>query len=267
MPEIYQRRQQQRPNAWLRIAGLAYAMSGFLIALVGFLYTIPFLLNLKVAGTLLVSPSIDLGPRVSPGMAVLVDSCLIAAFGLQHSLMARDGFKRWFAAHAPAELTRATFVHASSLALWALLLLWQPLPFLLVDLSAGSGVLTGFNLLAWSIVLIGALNVDLLQLWGVRQAWAWCRGKTYERPTFEARWLYGWLRHPIYSGLLLVFWATPRLTVGHLLFAAGMTTYILIGRCFEERDLLRQYGDAYRHYQHSVPAFVPRLRSPRAPIC
>jgi protein-S-isoprenylcysteine O-methyltransferase Ste14 len=173
--------------------------------------------------------------------------------------MAREGFKQWLTRNIPVGLERATYVHASNLALWPVLLLWQPIPYVLVDLSAVRPLMTAIYWAGWLLVLVSSLNVDLFDLWGLRQAWSWSRGEVYAPPLFTQSWLYRQVRHPIYLGLLIVFWATPQLTVGHALFAGCMSAYIFIGAWFEERDLVRKYGDAYRDYQRKVPAYFPRL--------
>ncbi len=246
-------------SALLGALGAAYALVAFAPALALFLYAIPFLANLKIAKQAVVTPSIDIGDPGPVATAVLVDSLLIALFGLQHSLMARPGFKRRLMRLVPSALERATYVHASNLALWPVLLFWQPLPYVLVDLSSQRALISAIYWLGWLIVLLASLNIDLLELWGVRQAMSWARGEAYAPPPFRESWLYRRVRHPIYLGLLIAFWATPQLTAGHALFAAGMSAYILIGTWFEERDLVRTYGDAYRSYRRAVPAYLPRL--------
>jgi protein-S-isoprenylcysteine O-methyltransferase Ste14 len=248
------------PGGLLRALGLLYALVAFVAALALFLYAIPFLINLRYLKGAVVSPSIDVGSSVPVVWAALIDVCLILLFGLQHSVMARDGFKRWLARNFPEGLERATYVHASNLTLWPVLLLWQPIPTVLVDLSGLRPLMTGIYWSGWLIVLLSSLNIDLLALWGLRQAWSWARGEAYEPPPFKENWLYRHVRHPIYLGLLIVFWATPWLTVGHVLFAGCMSAYIFIGAWFEERDLVRKHGDSYRDYQRKVPAYLPALR-------
>ena len=156
----------------------------------------------------------------------------------------------------PEGLERATYVHASNLTLWPVLLFWQPIPIVLVDLSSVRPLMMGIYWVGWLIVLLSSLNIDLLELWGLRQAWSWSRGEVYEPPPFKESWLYRQVRHPIYLGLLIAFWATPQLTVGHALFAGCMSAYIFIGAWFEERDLVRKHGESYRDYQRKVPAYL-----------
>ena len=247
------------PGALTRAVGLVYALTAFVLAFALFLYTIPFLANLRFLKRAIVNPTVDFGPTRQWLTAALIDGGLILLFGLQHSLMARDDFKRWLTARIPGGLERATYVHGSNLALWPVLLFWQPIPIVLLDLSGARSIMMAIYWLGWLIVLLSSLNIDLLELWGVRQARSWSRGEVYQSPPFKETWLYHRVRHPIYLGLLIVFWATPQLTIGHALFAAGMSAYIFIGAWFEERDLVRTYGEAYRQYQRDVPAYVPRL--------
>jgi methanethiol S-methyltransferase len=249
-----------RPGRFIGLLGLLYALAGFAVGLAAFAYAVPFLANFKFQGVLLVHPTIDIGSPRGVAPAVAIDLGLIMLFGLQHSIMARDGFKSWLRRYVPDGLERATYVHASNLVLWAVLLFWQPVPVVLLDLSGVRGLLGTTYLLGWLLVLIASFNLDLLELWGLRQAWSWSQGRTYTPRPIKVRRLYRQVRHPIYSGLIIVFWLTPVLTVGHALLAAGMTAYMLIGARFEERDLLRKYGDSYRQYQRAVPAFLPRLR-------
>jgi methanethiol S-methyltransferase len=250
------------PGRIARALGLAYALAGFAVALALFIYAVPFLANLQIFKRAIVSPSIDVGPTGPIGWAILADLGLIALFGLQHTLMARDRFKRWLERLVPAGLERATYVHASNLTLWPVLLFWQPIPSVLVDLTFVRAPMMGLYWVGWLIVLLSSLNIDLLDLWGLRQARSWSRGEVYVRPPFKETWLYRQVRHPIYLGLLIVFWATPQLTVGRALFAICMSAYILIGAWFEERDLVRKHGQSYRDYQREVPAYLPGLRRP-----
>lgn len=247
------------PGSLLGALGLLYAFAAFVTALVLFVYAVPFLSNLRLPKRLIVAPTIDLGSSSSLPWAITIDCFLILLFGLQHSLMARDGFKKWLVRNVPSGLERATYVHASNLALWPVLLFWQPIPSVLVDLSAIRPFMVAIYWAGWLIVLLSSLNIDLLELWGVRQAWSWSRGEVYRPPPFKESWLYRRVRHPIYLGLLIVFWATPQLTLGHALFAGCMSAYIFIGAWFEERDLVRKHGQSYRDYQRTVPAYLPRL--------
>jgi methanethiol S-methyltransferase len=251
------------PGGLLCALGIAYALLAFAGAMALFVYAIPFLANLRFLSRTIVEPSIDFGPALSMPWTIIVDCGLIVLFGLQHSLMARDGFKQWLVRNIPAGLERATYVHGSNLTLWPVLLFWQPIPTVLVDLTGVRPLMVAIYWLGWLIVLLSSLNIDLLELWGLRQAWSWSRGEVYQPPPFKENWLYRRVRHPIYLGLLLAFWSTPYLTAGHALFASCMSAYVFIGAWFEERDLVRKHGQSYRDYQRDVPGYLPALTGRR----
>jgi methanethiol S-methyltransferase len=195
------------------------------------------------------------------GEAVLVDVLLIAVFGVQHSVMARRSFKEWSARFVPPKLERSTFVLAASVCLAVLFWQWRPIGFLLWDVSStGPGwALVSVSLVGWAVVVRATFLIDHAELFGLRQAFGADR-----RPAdteFKTPGLYRAVRHPLYFGFLLAFWATPVMTVGHLLFAVGLTLYVLIAVPLEERDLLDQFGDRYRDYQKRVRALLPLPRS------
>ena len=183
--QLAAQRKTNPPGALLRTLGLLYALAAFVAALALFLYAVPFLGNLRFLKRAIVNPTIDIGPSTPVSWAILVDGGLILLFGLQHSLMARGGFKRWLARNIPGGLERATYVHASNLALWPVLLLWQPIPAVLVDLSAVRPLMTAIYWAGWLIVLLSSLNIDLLELWGLRQAWSWSRGEIYRAAALQ----------------------------------------------------------------------------------
>lgn len=242
-----------------RFLCLAYgfvAYGGFLIA---FAYLIGFV------GDLGVPKSVNAGGEVNGLFALAVDLTLIALFGLQHSLMARSGFKRWLAEFLPRSVERATFVLATTVVLTLLFVLWQPIP---ADIWVAEGVAAGLLLacfwLGWLTVAGSTLLTGHFEFVGLKQVWLAFRRRRADPPPFVTRFLYRFVRHPMYTGLLLALWMTPRMTVGHLLFAAGMTGYLLIGMHLEERDLVRHYGRRYRAYQRRVPALIPRPGPPVA---
>ncbi len=231
-------------------AALAYA--AFLAAA---LWTAGFL-----AGTA-VPVTIDSGSRPPAAVALAADTGLLLLFAGQHTVMARRGFKRRLARVMPAEAERSTFVLASGLALLLLCWQWQPLP-------AQVWLLRGWwTPLAWAVygagwlIAVGAtFMVDHLDFLGLRQA-GYGR-QAAAPPVLRERWLYRWVRHPMMTGLLVTFWATPRMTAGHLLFAAAGTAYIAVGIRFEERELRGQFGERYREYARRVPALIPLPRRP-----
>lgn len=192
--------------------------------------------------------------------AVTVDAALLALFALQHSAMARAGFKTRLLRVVPVAAERSTYVLAASLTLLLLFWQWRSLPDSLwrVDAQPWAALIWAIYGVGWVVTVTSTFMVDHLDFLGLRQAGWHARPGPYEPPSFTERWLYAWVRHPMMTGLIVVFWATPRMTVGHLLFATAGSLYIAVGLRFEERDLRRQLGETYREYAARVPAVVPR---------
>ena len=236
-----------------RIIGFGYGVTCYAIFFVTFLYLMAFVANFRVP------KGIDDGALTSTGAAVLVNLGLIALFGIQHSVMARPAFKKRLAAYLPESVERSTFVLATSLVLIFTYWQWRPLPQVVwsVESPVWQGVLWGLLLAGFGIVLLATFIVDHFDLFGLRQVWLELVGKVYRHPPFRVTYFYKFIRHPIYLGLLLGFWCTPLMTVGHLLFAIGMSVYIFIGVRFEERDLERFIGEDYRRYRQRVPMLFP----------
>ncbi|MFW6193252.1 MAG: methanethiol S-methyltransferase, partial [Gemmatimonadota bacterium] len=230
--------------AWVGLANLA--------SLAANLYLIGFLADAVVPRT------VDAGPAAPPGEAALIDLGLIALFGLQHSVMARKAFKERWTRIVPEHLERATYVLVSSLALGLLFWLWRPIPIDVWSLS-GPWAVAAWALFGSGLAITAAatLAIDPDDFAGLRQVRLHFSKETYEPPGFQTPGLYRYVRHPIYLGLLLVLWSTPRMTVGHLLFAAAATAYVLVGARFEERDLLRRFGEDYARYRERVPMLIP----------
>jgi methanethiol S-methyltransferase len=200
------------------------------------------------------------GPNESFGAALVVDGLLIALFGVQHSVMARPGFKNWWTRVVPAPIERSTFVLASSLCLLVLFVAWRPLggP-VLWDFagSAGAAVLVVVSLSGWAIVVASTFMLDHFALFGLRQVWDAFRRREPRPSPFSTPAFYKVVRHPIYLGFLVAFWATPTMTLAHLVFALGMTLYVLFAVRLEERDLVHSLGDEYRQYQRRVSMLFP----------
>lgn len=234
-----------------------------------FLYLLAFLVNLQVtplaetvpAITAWVTRSIDLGRDMgAPGTALLIDAGLIALFGLQHSVMARPGFKRAWTRIVPKEAERSAYVLIASAVLACLLWQWRPIPApVLWQSEAGWTAAIGWGVLGLGVAVLlwATFLIDHFELLGLRQGWATLRGKELSAPAFVTPYLYKVVRHPQYLGWLLIFWGTPTMTAGHLLFAAGMSGYILVALRFEERDLVRHIGAEYERYRRQVPPLVP----------
>jgi methanethiol S-methyltransferase len=213
-----------------------------------------------------VPSSVD-GAATSPAwLALVIDAALLLAFAVQHSVMARAGFKRRLLRLIPAAAERATFVLAASLLLFALFRWWQPVPAVIwhVGLPWSAAIWVVYAI-GWVIVVWSTFMVDHLDFLGLKQAYRHLRRLGYRPPDFTERWLYAWSRHPMMLGLVITFWVTPHMTIGHLFFAAAATAYIAVGIRFEERDLRTQLGAEYAEYASRVPAVVPAPRSLRTP--
>lgn len=210
--------------------------------------------------------SINSGAMPEPWpRAALFDAGLILCFGLQHSLMARAPFKAWLTRWLPAAAERSFYVLASSIALAAVFSFWQPVPIALWNFNGGwqRSVLAGLFWAGWAMVLASTFLIDHFDLFGLRQVWLFVRGLPYEPVPFRDSWVYRHVRHPLMASFLVAFWATPLMTIGHLVLAAGMTIYILVGISFEERDLAKAFGDAYAQYRKRVPMLFPGPKSSR----
>ncbi len=235
---------------------------GFLCALIGLgtLSVLPlFLANIVIARTV---DQGEIGTILSSWpLAVAVDLGLLAVFGVQHSLMARDRFKAWWLRFVPQPVERSTYVLASSLAMILLYCGWRPLPEVMWSVgSAGmEGLLNLVVLFGWLISMTSMLSMGAADLTGLQQVIYFFRGQEPPQPRFAKPGFYAVVRHPIMLGLLIAFWAAPVMTIGRFLFAATMSLYILIGIAFEERALLRQYGEAYKAYQKDVAMLIPFL--------
>ena len=236
-----------------RTLSLVYGVLCYLVFLGVLVYTIGFI------GDFLVPKSLDTGATGPVWSAIAVDLGLIALFGLQHSIMARRGFKDRWTRLVPEPIERSTYVLAASLVLVLLFWLWRPLPAVVWELEASWAVwlLWGIYALGWLVVLAAAHMIDGFHLFGLRQVWDHARGREPTELEFQTPWLYKYVRHPLMTGFFLVFWATPRMTVGHVLFAGGMSLYIFVGVWFEERDLVDSLGDRYREYREKVPKLIP----------
>ncbi|HEV2863520.1 MAG TPA: isoprenylcysteine carboxylmethyltransferase family protein [Pyrinomonadaceae bacterium] len=237
----------------------AYGLICYLIFLATFFYAIGFV------GDALVPKTIDSGPRGPAAESLLVDACLLGLFAVQHSLMARPWFKRAWTRVVPAPAERATYVLFSNLALLLLFWQWRPLGGVVWSVESQPVVWLVYWLyfFGWALLLASTCMIDHFDLFGLRQVWRHLRGLPDTRPEFKTPGLYRHVRHPIYLSWLCIFWATPRMTAAHLVFALATTAYIFVAIQFEERDLVRFYGDAYRRYRRQVPMVFPRLRRGR----
>ncbi|XIA66346.1 methanethiol S-methyltransferase [Bradyrhizobium sp. TZ2] len=238
-----------------RVLTLCYGGLAYLIFLGTFLYAVGF-----VSGYL-VPKTIDTGPASSLPTALLINLVLMSIFAVQHSGMARLGFKKLFAHFASPAIERSTYVLLASLTLILLFWQWQPMPAVIWNIEnpvlAGVAIAGGF--LGWLIVLYSTFLISHFELFGLTQVVAHFAGRMVEPVKFKTPGLYRLIRHPIYLGFIIAFWSTPTMTLGHLLFAAVTTAYIFVGIYLEERDLVSLFGDQYRHYRQRVAMLVPGL--------
>jgi len=236
-----------------RIAFFIYGSLSYLIFLGTFLYAIGFIGNFAVPTALDGAPN---GPR---GVALAIDVALLSLFAVQHSVMARKWFKDGWTRIVPQPLERSTYVLFSSLALILMFWQWRPLGGVVwsVQDPLGRIVLRSLFAFGWGLVLFATFLINHFDLFGLRQVWLYLRGVPYTTLQFGTPGPYRIVRHPLYVGWLFAFWSTPTMTLAHLLFSIATTAYILIAIQFEERDLAREHGEAYRAYRRSVPMLVP----------
>jgi protein-S-isoprenylcysteine O-methyltransferase Ste14 len=222
-----------------KILAFVYGAAAYVGFLAAILYAIGFV------GNIVVPKSIDSGMSVSTLQAIVVDVALLGLVAVQHSGMARAGFKKWWTRFVPETIERSTYVLISNLILGLLYWQWQPLPAVVWDLegTAGATALWAVFWLGWAIVFASSFMIDHFDLFGLRQVTLPLLGKAYSAPAFRMPMLYKIVRHPLMLGLILAFWATPVMTAGHLLFAVATTGYILIALQLEERDLVRAHGE------------------------
>lgn len=236
-----------------RSLAFAYGVASYALFLATFVYAIGFVGNFGVP------KSMDSGAEGPLAAAVAVDLGLLLVFAVQHSVMARPAFKRVWTRVVPVPVERSTYVLASSLALALLFSAWRPIGGVVWQIDgAGAVLLHALCAAGWLTILASTFLIHHFDLFGLRQVWLHLRGRPYTPIAFRAPGPYRWVRHPLYVGWLLAFWATPTMTAAHLLFALGTTAYILGAIRLEERDLLAAHGESYRRYRDAVPMLVPR---------
>ena len=238
-----------------RLLRFSFGLFAYVFFFSSFLYLIGFVANV------LVPRGIDSGAATSAALAVTINLALILLFGLQHSIMARPGFKAALTRLWPAAIERSLYVALTSVALCLLYVFWRPLPGAVwsVDSESLRLLLHIVSALGWAIVLISTFLINHFELFGLRQIWADMRGAEIPEASFRNPLFYKLVRHPIYTGFLLAFWATPDMSQGRLLFALGMTVYILIGIRYEEKDLIESLGAEYSEYRQRVGMLVPGI--------
>lgn len=233
---------------------LATGLAVYVVFFTTFVYLIGF-----TAGWPALPRTVDSGPAATLPVAIAIDVTLVAIFGLQHSIMARPAFKaRWTSIVSPA-LERSVYVLLTSLALMLLFVGWRPLPqpIWMVTQPLAAGLLWALFAAGWGLVLLSTFLINHFELFGLQQVWLHHRGREAAPPRFRTPFLYRAVRHPLYSGFFLAFWSTPRMTLGHLLLAIGLSVYMLIAIGHEERDLTHLFGDDYRRYRTTTGMLLP----------
>jgi methanethiol S-methyltransferase len=245
-----------RQNKTARLAAFVYGLVCYALSVATLLYLCGFVGNFGVFR------SIDSVPTISWDKALVIDAALIGIFSLQHSAMARPGFKTWWTQFVPKPLERSTYLLCTNLCLGILFYFWQPIGGTIWQVTNTTGVAILYALFAsgWLLLLVSTVYINHFDLFGLRQVWFYLHGKEYTPLNFATPGVYNYVRHPIYVGLLLAFWFAPTMTVTHLVFALMTTAYILIAIQFEERDLINVFGKKYADYRRRVPMLVPFTR-------
>src|SRR5690348_11756869 len=246
------------PSSWTgRAMAFLYGILAYLAFFVTILYAIGFVSGVVVPKT------IDSGMAGPAAQAVLVNLLLMSLFALQHSVMARKGFKQWWTGFVPKSIERSTYVLLSSLVLLLLFWQWQPLPGVVWTIDDFQLAMTvmAVSFIGWVIVFTSTFLINHFELFGLHQVANNLAGRSMPEPRFRTPLYYRFVRHPIYLGFIIAFWAAPSMTVGHLLFAAVTTAYIFVGIALEERDLIDLFGDDYRRYRQRVSMLVPWRKS------
>jgi methanethiol S-methyltransferase len=240
-----------------RIAAFLYGLAAYLLFFFTFLYAIGFVTGVAVPKT------IDSGPVVPILEALIINILLMTLFALQHSVMARKPFKQWLTQYVPAALERSTYVLLASLALVLLFWQWRPIPDVVWEITSPQIAtnITAISFFGFALVLLSSFLINHFELFGLHQVAINAAGRTMPEPRFKTPVLYKVVRHPIYLGFIIAFWAAPVMTVGHLLFAAVTTAYIFVGIYLEERDLVQLFGEQYKRYRAQVGMLVPFRRS------
>jgi methanethiol S-methyltransferase len=235
---------------------LIFAVIAYAIFFATFLYLIVFVGDLSFAKL-----TVDEGPLASPATAAAIDIGLIALFAIQHTVMARQGFKRRWTKFVPWSTERSVYVLAASAALIILFLGWRPIDSIVWNVTNPrlADLIWLLFWAGWGIVLLSTFLINHFELFGLQQAWLNFQGRPGAKPQLRQPFLYRWIAHPLYSGFFLAFWAAPEMTTGHLLLAGGMSVFMLIAIQYEERDLTTLFGDDYRRYRSNVGMLTPRI--------
>lgn len=238
-----------------RFAFFAYGLFAHVMFLGVFAYMMAFV------GGVFVPKTIDAPVSTLPlGAALAINLGLVGLFGVQHSVMARQGFKRWWTRIIPAPIERSTYVMISNVLVIAMMLFWQPIDIVVWEVQSPllRGMIWGAFVAGWLLIPAASLLINHFDLFGTRQVWLHLKQQDYSPLPFRTPMLYKLVRHPLYVGWIIAFWAIPTMTAGHLLFAATLTAYMLVAIRLEERDLVAHYGESYAEYRRRVPMLIPR---------
>lgn len=238
-----------------RTAFFTYGVLSYLIFFGSFVYFMGFVGNILVPSSLDAAPAQTFG-----GKAILINLVLIMIFGLQHSIMARQSFKEWLTRYIPIPLERSTYVLFSSLALLLLITQWQPLGGKIWTIDAGTTayyLLYILHFLGWTLLFASTFSINHFDLFGLRQVFLYLTKTPYTPVKFKTNVLYNTVRHPLYLGIVIALWSTPTMTISHLAFAIGLTAYVLVGIYYEEKDMIKHFGETYHQYTQRVPMLIP----------
>ncbi len=238
-----------------KVLAVIYGLVNHVMFLLVFLYLICFLGNFDF----LVPKTIDSGTPGPVGMALIINIILLGLFAVPHSIMARQGFKRWWTQFVPKPVERSTYVLQSNLLVILLLWQWQPMTGVVWEVQnpLGANLLWGLFFLGFGIVVLSSIIIDHFDLFGTRHVILYALGRPYTPPQFKVRGFYKFVRHPLLLGWHMAFWSTPLMTTGHLLFSIATTAYMLIAIQFEEKDLATSYGEDYLNYKRKVSMLIP----------
>ena len=236
-----------------KVIAFLYGIASYLVFFVTVLYAIGFVMGLVVP------KSIDTGTDTSTAEAIVINLLLMSLFAVQHSVMARRGFKAWWTQYVPKPIERSTYVLVASLCLLLLFWQWRPIPTVVWQVADHdlAVVVALLSLVGWVLVFTSTFLINHFELFGLSQVANHLVDREVAAPRFRTPLLYKFVRHPLYLGFIIAFWAAPVMTVGHLLFASVTTAYILVGIWLEERDLIEMFGDQYHEYRRRVSMLIP----------